>query len=155
MLSSVFTEEVGHALDARLNTSDTTGDEGELFRKLVAGEAPTTAERLRVLSDNDHGTVTVDGKRVDVEFFLIKIPNPFKIIKDEIIEPALDFAKDEIIEPRNENIVKPFKNHIGNPLIDFGESVFDIGVDLIKFPFEVGQTLLEGNKEVIQSFICK
>ena len=33
-----FIEEVGHHLDAQLNTSDTAGDEGEVFQRLLAGE---------------------------------------------------------------------------------------------------------------------
>jgi hypothetical protein len=36
--AKVYAEEVGHFLDTKLNKTDTPGDEGELFRKLLAGK---------------------------------------------------------------------------------------------------------------------
>ena len=50
---AVLAEEVGHRLDTRFNSSDTPGDEGELFSRLLLGEIPSTGERGRMASEND------------------------------------------------------------------------------------------------------
>ena len=75
--AQVYSEEVGHALDQKLNRADTAGDEGEMFRRLLAGEKLTAAQRTAIQTENDHGVITVDGKQVSVEFW-----NPFKAIGD-------------------------------------------------------------------------
>jgi VCBS repeat-containing protein len=68
-LRSVVFEEIGHHLDVLLNgTADTAGDEGERFSALVRGESPSAAETARMLTEDDHGALVVDGATVDVEF---------------------------------------------------------------------------------------
>jgi Ca2+-binding RTX toxin-like protein len=52
-LLAVLAEEVGHHLDARFNSSDTPGDEGELFSRLLLGQTPSATERMRISRDND------------------------------------------------------------------------------------------------------
>ncbi len=37
-ITAVLLEEIGHLIDANINVSDTPGDEGELFARLVLGE---------------------------------------------------------------------------------------------------------------------
>jgi len=37
--AQILLEETGHALDARLNTSDAAGDEGDIFARLTTGES--------------------------------------------------------------------------------------------------------------------
>ena len=70
---AILTEEVGHGLDARLNTSDAAGDEGNIFARAVDGE-DISAEELAVLrAENDSGTIVVDGKEIEVEFFIKKL----------------------------------------------------------------------------------
>ncbi|WP_157736218.1 hypothetical protein [Granulosicoccus antarcticus] len=131
-LANIFTEEVGHALDARLNTSDTAGDEGELFQMLVAGNNPDATRRQEMLNDNDHGNVVVNGEAVEVEFGW----NPFKDVAE--------FVQDEIIDPIKEHIVEPVVEHVVKPILDLGSSVIDIATDVIKFPFELGQIFFSG-----------
>jgi len=77
LAASTFVEEAGHHLDAKLNTVDTAGDEGELFRRVLSGEKLTSAQVSEIRNENDKGTITVDGKQVQVEFW-----NPFKAIGD-------------------------------------------------------------------------
>ena len=72
-LAQTYLEEVGHHLDTRLNRTDSRGDEGELFRRLLAGERLSGAQIEEVRAENDHGTIVVDGRAVEVEFW-----NPFK-----------------------------------------------------------------------------
>lgn len=74
-LAQTFVEEAGHHLDAQLNTVDAQGDEGELFRRLLGGEKLSKAQIQEIRAENDKGTITVNGKTIEVEFW-----NPFKAI---------------------------------------------------------------------------
>ena len=75
LAAQTFMEEAGHHLDTKLNKTDTQGDEGEMFRRLMAGEKLTTAQKAEIRAENDKGTITVNGKTIEVEFW-----NPFKAI---------------------------------------------------------------------------
>lgn len=77
LAASTFVEEAGHHLDTLVNKSDTQGDEGEMFRRLMAGEKLTASQINGIRNENDHGTITVDGKTIAVEFW-----NPVKSIKN-------------------------------------------------------------------------
>jgi hypothetical protein len=67
-------EEMGHGLDARINTSDAVGDEGEIFSKLMHGDAISAPEMAALKADNDHGVVMINGQAVTVEYgFFSKI----------------------------------------------------------------------------------
>jgi len=69
LAAQVFVEEAGAHLDAKLNTVDTQGDEGEMFRRVLSGENLSAHEIEAIRNDDDHGTITVDGKQVQVEFW--------------------------------------------------------------------------------------
>ena len=69
---AILTEEVGHALDARLNAVDSTGDEGEIFARLVGGETLSTEEINALRAENDAGTIVVNGREVEVEYGFFK-----------------------------------------------------------------------------------
>jgi hypothetical protein len=66
--TKVYTEEAGAYLDTQLNTADTPGDEGEMFRKLLAGTHLSDAEKAAIRADDDRHVITVDGKKTQVEF---------------------------------------------------------------------------------------
>ena len=66
-INAVFLEELGHALDARLNHSDSLGDEGELFSALVRNAPLSAAQLQRIQSENDQIFVTIDGSTVSLE----------------------------------------------------------------------------------------
>ncbi len=61
-------EEMGHGIDARINTSDALGDEGEIFGKLMHGDAISAPEMAALRADNDHGVVNINGQAVTVEY---------------------------------------------------------------------------------------
>jgi hypothetical protein len=75
--AQTFVEEAGHHLDAQLNTVDAQGDEGEMFRRVLSGENLSAQQIADIRADDDHGTITVDGKQVQVEFW-----DPFGAIGD-------------------------------------------------------------------------
>ena len=66
-LKAALLEEIGHAIDARVNASDRSGDEGELFSLLVRGITPTASERQRILAEDDRRTITINGVNLVVE----------------------------------------------------------------------------------------
>jgi hypothetical protein len=67
-------EELGHGLDARINTSDAVGDEGEIFSKLMHGDAISAPEMAALRADNDRGVININGQAVAVEYgFFSKI----------------------------------------------------------------------------------
>jgi len=64
----ILTEEVGHGLDQRLNTSDAAGDEGEIFAQLMSGKDLSQAELSALRTQNDSGAIVIDGQRIEVEY---------------------------------------------------------------------------------------
>ena len=77
--AEIYSEEVGHFLDKQLNKSDTLGDEGEMFRRLLHGEKLTNEQKAEIRAENDHGVIYVNGKATEVEFW-----NPFKAVKNAV-----------------------------------------------------------------------
>lgn len=51
--TAVFLEEVGHAIDARLNKRDTPGDEGAIFSALVRGETLSESQLQTLRAEDD------------------------------------------------------------------------------------------------------
>lgn len=66
-LRAVLLEEIGHAIDARVNLTDRAGDEGELFSLVVRGLTPSASERARLLAEDDHRTLQLPGGPLAVE----------------------------------------------------------------------------------------
>lgn len=98
--SRVFAEEVGHHLDSLLNDTDTKGDEGELFQHLLAGDSLSPDQMREIRSDDDQGTINVDGQTRDVEFSWVSDElrrggrridrNLIRPIRDTFIVPAVE-----------------------------------------------------------------
>ena len=66
-VTSVLVEEIGHAIDARVNGTDAPGDEGAIFARFVTGHAPSTDELAALKSENDHTTINIAGHATAVE----------------------------------------------------------------------------------------
>ncbi|AFW96022.1 hypothetical protein ANA_C13352 [Anabaena sp. 90] len=66
-ITSVLLEEIGHAVDAKINIFDTPGDEGAIFSAVVQGKTfePEQLQQLKV--ENDHTTITLDSQVLQVE----------------------------------------------------------------------------------------
>ncbi|MEY2947578.1 MAG: hypothetical protein RL084_975, partial [Pseudomonadota bacterium] len=68
MLIKVMIEEMGHAIDQKLNnTVDTPGDEGEAFAAAVLNVALSAEESQRITLENDAALLQIDGISVQVE----------------------------------------------------------------------------------------
>jgi hypothetical protein len=66
-IASVILEEIGHAVDGRLNESDSIGDEGAIFSALVRGETLNPQELALLKAEDDSVIVTLDGQVVEIE----------------------------------------------------------------------------------------
>ena len=66
-LEAVILEEFGHFVDAKVNVTDTVGDEGELFSALVRGVSLNPSELSRIQAENDHAVIVVNGQSIAVE----------------------------------------------------------------------------------------
>lgn len=100
LLAKTFMEEAGHHLDTLINTGDAKGDEGELLRRLLSGEKLTTEQVATIRAENDRGVIVVDGKAIEVEFWLDDVvgavSDGFKAAGDAIesvTKPVRDTAK--------------------------------------------------------------
>ncbi|AFY54222.1 RHS repeat-associated core domain protein [Rivularia sp. PCC 7116] len=66
-ISAVIEEEIGHYLDAKLNLTDSNGDEGKIFALLVQG-VELTAEKIQQLkAENDWTILNINGQNLWVE----------------------------------------------------------------------------------------
>ena len=63
-ISNVILEEYGHFLDARFNSFDTPGDEGELFSSYIQGKTLTDLQIQAIATENDRATVTINNELV-------------------------------------------------------------------------------------------
>jgi len=76
---AVLTEELGHHLDALLNTIDTPGDEGHALRRFIDGT--NTAHN----SYNDAGTITLGHTSISAEFSRNIVASELITIKDSYL----------------------------------------------------------------------
>jgi len=67
-IEAVLLEEIGHAIDHRLNgTVDTPGDEGEVFSARLRGLIPASS----AFSEDDHRLISPNGRPVAIETFQV------------------------------------------------------------------------------------
>ena len=82
------------------------GRRRRIFRRRLLGESVSASERENIRRDHDHGTITVNGESVEVEFFLNDIlKTVFKPVEtimggiaNNIIKPIGETAA-KVIEP--------------------------------------------------------
>ncbi len=67
-VADVLLEEIGHSVDARLNVTDSPGDEGAIFSRVVQGKELSQGELQGLKSKDDRATATIDGKILSVEY---------------------------------------------------------------------------------------
>ncbi|MEG4484552.1 hypothetical protein [Microcoleus sp. D2_18a_B4] len=73
-VADVLLEEIGHSVDSRLNVTDSPGDEGAIFAAVVQGKELSEGELQGLKSEDDSGTVAIDGYQYLVEKQLSSFP---------------------------------------------------------------------------------
>ncbi|MEA5579670.1 calcium-binding protein, partial [Anabaena sp. UHCC 0451] len=66
-ISRVLLEEIGHFVDAQINTLDSAGDEGAIFAELVLGNSLDASTLEALQAEDDLATITVNGQVIQVE----------------------------------------------------------------------------------------
>ena len=66
-VADVLLEEIGHSVDARLNVTDSQGDEGAIFAAVVQGKELSEGELQALKGEDDTATVAIDGHEYLVE----------------------------------------------------------------------------------------
>jgi hypothetical protein len=66
-IKNVILEEIGHAIDARINVVDAVGDEGDIFQRLVQGSLISTNDLANLKAESDFTSLVIDGKDLVVE----------------------------------------------------------------------------------------
>ena len=127
LAAATFLEEAGHHIDTLVNGSDTAGDEGELFRRVLSGESLSANEIAAMRAENDHGTIVVNGKTVEVEFW-----NPFSAVADAVGD-AVDAVGDAIGSAANAvaGAVSEVAGWVGDAIKGVGEGLLGFGETLV------------------------
>jgi hypothetical protein len=135
----ILLEEIGHGIDARINTSDSVGDEGEIFSKLMHGDKVSAQEMADLKAENDHGVVNINGRSVTVEYGLRKkLKKAFK----SVVKGAVNLAKSAV------------KVTVGLATFDFDKVKEGVkeGVNAVKTTVKELHTIAkEAFKELMQS----
>ena len=66
-VADVLLEEIGHSVDARLNITDTPGDEGAIFAAVVQGKVLSEGELQGLRGEDDRGTFIFNGQAISIE----------------------------------------------------------------------------------------
>ncbi|WP_354636243.1 Calx-beta domain-containing protein [Planktothricoides raciborskii] len=81
-ITKVLLEEIGHALDDRLNAEDTPGDEGEIFSALVRGETLSPEQLARLQAEDDGITIELNQQETNIERSDVNSEATFAIAPD-------------------------------------------------------------------------
>jgi uncharacterized repeat protein (TIGR01451 family) len=170
-IASVFLEEYGHNIDSQINTTDTPGDEGEIFSNLVQGNQLTLPELSTLKTEDDSVVLVLDGRVVAIEqknqsdnlkFFAGGIKNwtdnPGKEYKITLIDEKIP------AQPIQQNFDNGFvkyefglqsslKSELFATPGNFGEAKFSYPVNInVELPNEIGNnktsTFKVGNPQV-------
>lgn len=100
-IAHLLTEELGHYLDYELNPTDSLGDEGDIFSRLVRGENidATTLQALK--AENDHASVTLNGQVIIIEQgTILHVP------------PVIDHLSDslDLLQNGQDSLSNPYKD---------------------------------------------
>jgi len=158
----ILTEEVGHALDTRLNATDTVGDEGELFARLSSGEPVSEAEVASIRADDDRGVVLVDGKETVVEYGWFSrarkaVSRAVRDVGDAVggvVRGAGDLVTDGV-DSLNGRVITPVLEKLGpagefvndrlvQPQLEFFKGSVDIVVNTAETVVDIGTELNAG-----------
>ena len=150
----ILTEEVGHGLDARLNETDSAGDEGEIFARLSAGDELSAEELDALRSENDSGTITVDGKTIEIEYGcnpIKAIGNAFKAVGNAI-GGAFEFVYENVVQPVVQGVAE-VATRVYDTVVGLARDLLPILVDVLRFPLDLARTVLEGGGRVLEALL--
>lgn len=117
-ITNLLLEEYGHFVDHRINASDTPGDEGDIFSRLVRGEGLSNSELQQLRGEDDSSIAIIDGESVAIE----QASNNFKQVVRDGLNQTFDKIEQQVVERVfNEASHLPF---IGNKLTNYDKFKF-------------------------------
>jgi len=138
----ILTEEVGHAIDAKINVNDAKGDEGDIFSRSVHGEEISNAELTELRQENDSGTIEINGEKVEVEYGWLSdaVDSAGDAFQENVIDPVKDAADDagEFVQ-----------DYVIDPVVGVAEDVGDIVVNGWETVGDIGQSIFSGGKDFL------
>ena len=87
-IDAVLLEEAGHYFDKTLNTTDSAGDEGNIFARLALGEVLAGDVLQQLKLEDDRSTIAYNGQYIEVENFWDSISSGF----DSFTSTVSDYA---------------------------------------------------------------
>ncbi|MBN1961560.1 MAG: hypothetical protein JW841_11490, partial [Deltaproteobacteria bacterium] len=151
----IYSEEAGHFLDTKLKSQDTVGEEGEIFRRLLAGEQISKSEMANLRALNRDGTITVDGKQVSVEFW--SLGGVVKGITDaaKSVTGAVTDAAKSVTKGVGE-AVSGFAGNIVKGKIDAAFTALGHGFDtaVIKSITQLANGLIDTGAEIVNAVVA-
>ena len=66
-IADVLIEEIGHFIDAQINTVDSAGDEGDIFTHLVQGKSLSKEALADLKAEDDGTTIVLNGEKIAIE----------------------------------------------------------------------------------------
>ncbi len=99
LAAKILAEEMGHAIDTKINITDAKGDEGEIFSRLVNGEDISATELAALQQENDSGMININGEKIEVEYgFPGRLNKDRKELSEqfEVLEQKISNAKEKI-----------------------------------------------------------
>ncbi|MDB9458465.1 VWD domain-containing protein, partial [Dolichospermum circinale CS-545/17] len=127
---AVLLEEYGHFIDAHINQTDSAGDEGDIFSRLVRGNILSAGTLQALKGENDHATITLDGQSIEIEqatmfisdlSFTASAGGPFKVrdLLDAFYYENVQTINPGVFRARFKNVILPsgpnlFYNQIGS-----------------------------------------
>ncbi|MEX2213386.1 MAG: hypothetical protein WD768_04620, partial [Phycisphaeraceae bacterium] len=166
-VASAVLEEIGHHLDTQLNKSDTVGDEGELFRRILSGEKLSAADITAIRAENDQRTIRVDGKEVQVEFnFFADVGKAFSNVGKAIVKAVTHVGESIVSLPKrigdaikvepSGNVLTDIWNGIKAPFKAVGEVIktaVSVPVAVLTIPLSIAGESLKLVGKVIDPLI--
>ena len=148
VLNAVILEEIGHFIDAQINSTDTPGEEGEFFAAVVSGENVPLEKLARLQNENDSGFININGTEISVEFATLTTysswDNLFANLESKGF-PILDTLETQLksaiaissvtVEDVNDNTVRLNYQQSATPyVVDFGTMFSSVPIlEYIKF----------------------
>ncbi len=93
----VILEEVGHFVDAQINSQDASGDEGAIFSALLRGMKLSPQEMASLKAEDDSNTITLADQNIQVEQSTQPLRDWVTTIVGKIIDQIIEGVQNNII----------------------------------------------------------
>ena len=94
VIAAVLLEEYGHYIDSQINLTDSAGDEGNIFARLVQGESISEPELAVLKAEDDTATIVINNQIIEVEQSVQTTSQFITLIEPTTTTPILGYGSD-------------------------------------------------------------